>query len=244
MADPDRESAAALLQQLTRREQQVLTLIAEGLTVAEIARRLHRSTKTIESHRLSLGRKLGLDNRVKLARLAIEAELASVPGIERDWAGRDRKTDRWAGTGNQPEPEQASGGGLGPFEDEILQTIEACGDGLALINAQARILFANARACEILAASRHRLIGRLASDFVSPEQRRWYQQLLTTGLAKPSRRLRPWLLRSDGQRVPVRLVAEGLFDRDRQFRGTLARLTELGHGAALNAPRRAAAARP
>lgn len=64
------------LSQLTDRELQVLTMIGEGLTTEEIAKRIGRSTKTVEWHRASLGNKLGCSNRVELARVAIKAGLA------------------------------------------------------------------------------------------------------------------------------------------------------------------------
>lgn len=58
---------------LTAREMDILRLIGQGLSTAEIAKRLHRSVKTIEWHRVSLGTKLGVTNRVELARIAIRA---------------------------------------------------------------------------------------------------------------------------------------------------------------------------
>ena len=68
----------SLLKKLTPREREVLTLVAQGLTLAEIAEKLHRSLKTIETHRLALGKKMGASNRVELARLAIAAGLAPI----------------------------------------------------------------------------------------------------------------------------------------------------------------------
>jgi len=64
---------------LTERELEVLDLIGRGLSTAEIARHLHRSIKTIEWHRVSLGEKLGATNRVGLARIAINAGLSNGP---------------------------------------------------------------------------------------------------------------------------------------------------------------------
>jgi len=61
---------------LTNREREVLGLIGQGYSLAEIADQLYRSQKTIQTHRLSLGRKLGVNNRVELARIAIAAGLA------------------------------------------------------------------------------------------------------------------------------------------------------------------------
>lgn len=63
---------------LTNREMEILKLIGEGLSTADIARRLHRSVKTIEWHRVSLGSKLGVTNRVELARIALRAGLTDL----------------------------------------------------------------------------------------------------------------------------------------------------------------------
>lgn len=67
------------LQNLTPREIEILTLIAEGRSLMQIAQSLHRSLKTIESHRLSLGKKLNAGNRVELAKIAIAHGLVSLP---------------------------------------------------------------------------------------------------------------------------------------------------------------------
>ncbi len=44
---------------LTRRELEVLSLIKHGMTLDQIAKLLHRSRKTIDNHRRSIGAKLG-----------------------------------------------------------------------------------------------------------------------------------------------------------------------------------------
>src|SRR5690606_4501467 len=77
---PNPEELAQRLGTLTTREIEVLTLIGEGLTYAEIAQRMKRSRKTIETHRLFIGRKLGVSKQVVLARIAIQAGFVSVPG--------------------------------------------------------------------------------------------------------------------------------------------------------------------
>lgn len=58
------------LADLTPRELDVLRGIAAGFSTSEIAHALHRSVKTIEGHRVSLGNKLNVRNRVQLAQLA------------------------------------------------------------------------------------------------------------------------------------------------------------------------------
>ncbi|MEM1353851.1 MAG: LuxR C-terminal-related transcriptional regulator [Planctomycetota bacterium] len=67
-----------MLDRLTPREREVLTLIGEGYSLPEIAQQLHRSVKTIETHRLTLGRKLDAGNRVALAKIAISAGLVNL----------------------------------------------------------------------------------------------------------------------------------------------------------------------
>jgi DNA-binding NarL/FixJ family response regulator len=68
-----------VLGSLTEREMEVMSLIGEGLSTSDIAKRLHRSEKTVEWHRASLGHKLGVTNRVELARIALRAGLCSLP---------------------------------------------------------------------------------------------------------------------------------------------------------------------
>ena len=56
---------------LSAREREVLHLIAEGLAAKEIAVQLGISTKTVEAHRTSLMRKLGVRKATELVRYAV-----------------------------------------------------------------------------------------------------------------------------------------------------------------------------
>jgi DNA-binding NarL/FixJ family response regulator len=60
---------------LSPREQEVLKLIAEAHTNREISDLLGLSAKTVESHRASILRKLGMRDRVELVRYAIRRGL-------------------------------------------------------------------------------------------------------------------------------------------------------------------------
>jgi two-component system response regulator NreC len=60
---------------LSRREVEVLRLLAQGHTNQEAADRLAVSIKTIETHRKRLSDKLGLKSRAELYRFAVEARL-------------------------------------------------------------------------------------------------------------------------------------------------------------------------
>jgi len=61
--------------ELTPREQEVLTLIAEGYSNNEIADRLVISAKTVDRHRENIMRKLNLHNRVDLVKYALRKGL-------------------------------------------------------------------------------------------------------------------------------------------------------------------------
>lgn len=60
---------------LTRREKEILVLIAEGLTNPEIAEKLFLSISTVDSHRKNLMRKLNFKNTALLIRWAVENKL-------------------------------------------------------------------------------------------------------------------------------------------------------------------------
>ncbi|HZE99886.1 MAG TPA: response regulator transcription factor [Planctomycetota bacterium] len=66
---------------LSRREKEVLALLAAGLPSREIAAQLRLGVRTVETHRLRLRRKLGIKSTAGLTKYAIERGLASAgPG--------------------------------------------------------------------------------------------------------------------------------------------------------------------
>jgi DNA-binding NarL/FixJ family response regulator len=65
---------------LTSREREVLQLVAEGRTSAEIANRLFISPRTAEGHRANLMKKLGLQNNADLIRLALKRGILPMDG--------------------------------------------------------------------------------------------------------------------------------------------------------------------
>ncbi|MDP6542704.1 MAG: response regulator transcription factor [Phycisphaerae bacterium] len=66
------ETGAPLEETLSDRELEVFELIGSGLTTRDIAGKLHRSGKTIESHREHIKSKLGLDNANELVTRAVQ----------------------------------------------------------------------------------------------------------------------------------------------------------------------------
>jgi DNA-binding NarL/FixJ family response regulator len=65
-------------QELTRREEEVLVLIAHGKSLKQIADELFISVKTVESHKMHIQDKLGLTNAAQLVKYAIEHELIEI----------------------------------------------------------------------------------------------------------------------------------------------------------------------
>lgn len=63
---PHAEVAEPVIEALTSREKEVLSLLARGYTNREIAAEMNLSTRTIEGHRASLVSKLGISSRVEL----------------------------------------------------------------------------------------------------------------------------------------------------------------------------------
>lgn len=74
-----KETEPRPLDVLTDREREVLKLVAEGLATKEIAARLDISSRTVETHRANLMRKLDLHSVARLTQFAIREGLVEAP---------------------------------------------------------------------------------------------------------------------------------------------------------------------
>lgn len=63
---------------LTKRQKQILKLVAEGKTSDEIAKLLHLSAKTVMTHRANIYSRVGTNNLAELIRLAIRLGLVEL----------------------------------------------------------------------------------------------------------------------------------------------------------------------
>lgn len=68
----EKSESLALLSTLTTREREVLDRVAEGFTTRQIAEGLGLSSRTVESHRAAIGRKLGTTSQAELTRIWLE----------------------------------------------------------------------------------------------------------------------------------------------------------------------------
>ena len=67
-----------LLDGLTRRQREILELVADGCAVKTIASRLNISVKTVEFHKTRLMRRLGMHGTAELTRFAVASGLIRI----------------------------------------------------------------------------------------------------------------------------------------------------------------------
>lgn len=64
---------------LTKREREILKMLAEGRSVKEIASAFDLSVKTVEAHKFNLMRKLDIHNKAQLVQYAIQKKIIRLP---------------------------------------------------------------------------------------------------------------------------------------------------------------------
>jgi two-component system response regulator NreC len=75
---------------LSKRELQVLGLVARGYTSAEVAKLIFVGVKTVETYRARIFEKLGLQTRRDLIRFAVQLGLLTPEALESDPSDSDR----------------------------------------------------------------------------------------------------------------------------------------------------------
>jgi DNA-binding NarL/FixJ family response regulator len=66
---------------LTKREREILKMLAEGRSVKDIAASFDLSVKTVEAHKFNLMRKLDIHNKAQLVQYAIQKKLIRLPEL-------------------------------------------------------------------------------------------------------------------------------------------------------------------
>jgi two-component system, NarL family, response regulator NreC len=66
---------------LTKREREIMKMLAEGESVKEIATAFDLSVKTVEAHKFNLMRKLDIHNKAQLVQYAIQKKLIRLPEL-------------------------------------------------------------------------------------------------------------------------------------------------------------------
>jgi two-component system response regulator NreC len=75
------KSGATDYERLSSREREVLKLLADGLTLKDIATRLVLSVKTVDTHKTNMMRKLNLHDRTEVIKYAIQRKLIRLPSV-------------------------------------------------------------------------------------------------------------------------------------------------------------------
>jgi two-component system response regulator NreC len=78
------KSGATDYERLSGREREVLKLLADGLTLKEIATRLVLSVKTVDNHKTNMMRKLDLHDRSEVIKYAIQRKLIRVTSMPQE----------------------------------------------------------------------------------------------------------------------------------------------------------------
>lgn len=75
---PSPSEEASVFNKLSKRQREVLQLLAEGKTTKQVALNLKISPKTVEAHRLNLMEKLKIDNIAQLTKYAVQQGLTTL----------------------------------------------------------------------------------------------------------------------------------------------------------------------
>jgi len=78
LADTVSRNAAPALPEVSPREKEVLDLVAHGLSTKQVADKLGISTRTVETHRINMLKKLKVSNTAELIRKAIELNIITL----------------------------------------------------------------------------------------------------------------------------------------------------------------------
>ncbi len=114
-----------------------------------------------------------------------------------------------------------------PEEVQPCTLAEAINDGLAMIDENMRIIFANNRFCEIIGYSRDEVIGHSASDFLTEADKKIVTEQVArrkTGKRDPYELA--WI-RKDGQKSFVLMSPRPIFAPDGSFKGSIAVVTDI-----------------
>ncbi|MGD9272429.1 MAG: PAS domain S-box protein [Syntrophobacterales bacterium] len=114
-----------------------------------------------------------------------------------------------------------------PQEVQNCTLAETINDGLAMIDENMQLSYANSRFCEIIGYSRDEIIGRLATDFLAEAEKK----ILTKQVARRKAGKRDpyelaWI-RKDGQKTFVLMSPKPIFAPDGSFKGSIAVVTDI-----------------
>ena len=114
-----------------------------------------------------------------------------------------------------------------PEEAQSCTLAEAINDGLAVIDENMRITFANNRFCKIIGYPHDEVIGHLASDFLTEADKKIVaEQVARRKAGKRDPYELAWI-RKDGQKTFVLMSPRPIFAPDGSFKGSIAVVTDI-----------------
>jgi PAS domain S-box-containing protein len=114
-----------------------------------------------------------------------------------------------------------------PEEAQSCTLAEAINDGLAMIDENMRITFANNRFCKIIGYPHDEVIGHLASDFLTEADKKIVtEQVARRKAGKRDPYELAWI-RKDGQKTFVLMSPRPIFAPDGSFKGSIAVVTDI-----------------
>ncbi len=114
-----------------------------------------------------------------------------------------------------------------PEEVQDCTLAETINDGLAMIDENMQLIYANSRFCEIMGYSRDEVIGRSATDFLAEADKKIVTEQVERRKAGKQDPYELAWIRKDGQKAFVLMSPKPIFSADGSFKGSIAIITDI-----------------
>jgi PAS domain S-box-containing protein len=112
-------------------------------------------------------------------------------------------------------------------EEKYRNIVETALEGIFIVNAENKIIYANKRTAELLGYTLGEIIGRSAWNFISEESKPVAERSLEKRRQKINESYELKLIRKDGSLLWIFTNAKPLFNKDGEYTGTLSMMTDI-----------------
>ena len=120
-----------------------------------------------------------------------------------------------------------SASALKASEERFRLLVETMHDGLAVQDAQGKIIYVNPRFCEILGYKRDCLVGKLVSELMDSSSQIVFQNEISDQQPVEGDLVELNLEKDDGEQVSVRVSAKALYDSNSRRKGSFIMITDV-----------------